>query len=90
MNASMVSVLLCLLDDKKDKKKEKKPLEAAPPSHVGRRKKPKGAIGATKLPNGKKTLKARKGLTVLTGIYRNVLRCTEGHPIRCMSVHLPL
>lgn len=47
------SCVRCLLaDDKKDRKKEKKPLEAAPPSHIGRRKKPKGTMGASKLPNG--------------------------------------
>lgn len=47
-----VRMVLFHSDDKKDKKKEKKPLEAAPPSHVGRRKKPKGSVGASKLPNG--------------------------------------
>ncbi|CDJ59770.1 Similar to uniprot/P40327 Saccharomyces cerevisiae YDL007w YTA5, related [Eimeria maxima] len=52
-------------DDKKDKKKEKKPLEAAPPSHVGRRKKPKGAIGATKLPNVTPVTKCRMRLLKL-------------------------
>ncbi|XP_026190874.1 26S proteasome regulatory subunit 4 homolog B [Cyclospora cayetanensis] len=52
-------------DDKRDKKKEKKPLEAAPPSHVGRRKKPKGTIGASKLPSVTPVTKCRMRLLKL-------------------------
>jgi len=55
--------------DKKDKDKEKKRLETAPPSHVGKKKrKPRGTAGIVRLPNVTPTAKCRLRLMKLERI----------------------